>query len=159
MTVLITAAVAILVAFMARALKISEFRQAWINGLRDEISDYTSKADEWIEMYLDFNGEPDQAVKAEIHPELNRVKYDAFRMLRNIEMRFKPDDMRANELLTLLLNLLDPAKLPSSNRYKGWREQADEAILQARHLLKEEWEATKNPFSRSWRKVRQTLRT
>lgn len=33
MAVFITATVAILVTFMTRALKLSEFRQAWINGL------------------------------------------------------------------------------------------------------------------------------
>lgn len=158
MVVLITATVAILVAFMTRALKISEFRQAWINALRDEISEYISKADEWIEMYLDFNSEPDQEVKAEIHPKLNLVKYDAFRTLRKIEMRFKPDDLKANALLSSLLNLLDPAKLSSGSPYSSWRRLADDAILQARHLLKEEWETTKNPFKRSWGKVTQKLR-
>jgi len=158
MAVLITATVAILVAFMTRALKISEFRQAWINGLRDEISEYMSKADEWIEMHLDFNGEPDQEVKAEIYPKLNRVKYDAFRTLRKIEMRFKPDDLKANALLSSLLNLLDPAKLSSNSSYSSWRRLADDAISQAHHLLKEEWEATKNPFKRSWEKVAKKLR-
>lgn len=157
MAVFITATVAILVAFMTRALKISEFRQAWINGLRDEISEYMSKADEWIEMWLDFNGESDQQVKAEMDPKLNGVKYDAFRMLRKIEMRFKPDDQKANALLLSLLNLLDPAKLTSQSPYSGWRRQADDSVLQARHLLKEEWESTKNPFRRSWGKVTQQL--
>jgi hypothetical protein len=159
MAVLIAAAVAILVAFMTRALKISEFRQAWINGLRDEISEYTSKADEWIEMYIDFNSEPDQEVKAEVHPKLNSVKYDAFRMLRKIEMRFKPEDLKANVLLSSLHNLLDPAKLSGSSRYSSWRTQADEAILQARYLLKEEWEATKNPLRRTWEKLAKKLST
>lgn len=157
MAVLITALVALLVAVMTRALKISEFRQAWINGLRDEISEYTSKADEWIEMYLDFNSETDQKVKAETEPKLNRIKYDAFRVRRKIEMRFKPEDLKANALLSSLYNLLDPAKLSGSSRYGSWRCQADDAILQARHLLKEEWETTKNPFRRSWEKVAQKL--
>lgn len=109
-------------------------------------------------MYLDFNSEPDQEVKAETYPKLNRVKYDAFRMLRKIEMRFKPEDLKANALLFSLHNLIDPAKLSESSRYDSWRSQADEAILQARHLLKEEWETTKNSLRRSWAKVAQKLR-
>lgn len=31
------------------------------------VSEYMSKADEWIEIYIDFNGALDQKVKAEIH--------------------------------------------------------------------------------------------
>lgn len=154
MTAFITVALAVFVALMARELKISEFRQAWINGLRDEISDFTSKAHEWMQVYLDTN-DADQDTKQEAYSKLNSLKFDSYRLLRKIQMRFHPNDDAANKLLASLENLLDPGKLavdpgtlPIDNRYAVWRTMADQSILEARHLLKEEWETTKNPLRR-----------
>jgi hypothetical protein len=134
---------AILAAFIARGVKISEFRQAWIDGLRADISEFISKAHEWIDLYLTFNAETDQAALA---PKLERIKYDSFHVLRRIELRFKPDDDDANALLAELKTLLDPSKLAPDNQYASWRRLADHAVLSARALLKEEWETTKNPL-------------
>ncbi|WP_339443022.1 hypothetical protein [Pseudomonas hunanensis] len=161
MTALFTGFVAICVAFMARELKVSEFRQAWINGLRDEISEFTAKAHEWMELYLDTNPDPDQKHKEEMLKELNTLKYDSFRAYRKIQMRFKPTDEAANKLLASLQDLLDPSKAwvdpedrSGKTRYGTWRDLADATILQARHLLKEEWETTKNPLRRILRKLK-----
>lgn len=137
---------AIIAAFIMRGVKISEFRQAWIDGLRADISEFISKAHEWIELYFVFNAEEEQRKKAELAPKLDRVKYDSFHVLRRIELRFKPDDNKANTLVSNLKNLLDPAKLEPNNQYSSWRTLADNAVQNARALLKEEWETTKNPF-------------
>ncbi|AYP22404.1 hypothetical protein [Pantoea agglomerans] len=44
-------------ALITRGLKISEFRQLWIDERRNDISEYISKAHEWIDIYLAFNKE------------------------------------------------------------------------------------------------------
>jgi hypothetical protein len=137
---------AIAAAFIARGVKISEFRQAWIDGLRSDISEYISKAHEWIDVYLEFNSEISQTTKAEVEPKLNRIKYDALHILSRINLRFKPDDDDANELLGKLLDLLDPSKLEPGSQYPSWRGLSDEVVFDARKLLKEEWETTKNPL-------------
>jgi hypothetical protein len=137
---------AILAALIARGVKVSEFRQAWIDGLRADISLFISKAHEWIDLYLMFNAVADQSMKAELAPKLDRIKYDSFHVLRRIELRFKPDDDNANALLSDLRDLLDPGKLMPDAQYANWRKLADESVLNARALLKEEWETTKNPF-------------
>lgn len=143
MTTIITGlAVAFFVAIMARQLKISEFRQIWINEIRKEISEYITKADEWSETYSDYNLESEQEIKVQGYIKLNSIKYEAFRLYRSIEIRFKLDDDEANQLLSTLINLLDP-KFSERN---AWREEADKAVLQARMLLKKEWETTKNPL-------------
>ncbi|WP_261641226.1 hypothetical protein [Erwinia mallotivora] len=143
MTTIITGiAVAFFVAIMARQLKISEFRQIWINEIRKEISEYITKADEWSETYLDYNLESAQEKKAQGYLKLNTLKYEAFRLYRSIEIRFKLDDDEANELLSTLINLLDP----KFSERSAWREEADKGVLQTRMLLKKEWETTKNPF-------------
>lgn len=133
-------------AFIARGIKISEFRQAWIDGLRSDISEYIRKSHEWIDLYLDFNSVKKQKVKAEKAPELDRLKYDALHVHSRICLRFKPDDGDANILLTELLDLLDPSKLTPNNQYPSWRVLSDKSVLRARVLLKEEWETTKNPL-------------
>ncbi|QEE26247.1 hypothetical protein CS053_00255 [Rhodanobacter glycinis] len=142
---------ALAAALIARSVKISEFRQAWINELRADISEFISKSHEWIDLYLNFNAENNNEKKAALAPALDRIKYDALHVLRRIELRFKPDDLEGNVLLLTLRDLLNPAKLTPDSQYPSWRRLADDTTVKARHLLKEEWEVTKNPF-RSARK-------
>jgi hypothetical protein len=137
---------ALVAALISRSIKISEFRQAWIDELRADISEFISKSDEWIELYLVFNSEKNMDEKSNLAPALNRIKYDAFHILRRIELRFKPGDIKGNALLLALRDLLNPAKLSPDAEYSIWRNMADETTLRARHLLKEEWEVTKNPL-------------
>lgn len=137
---------AILAALVARGVKISEFRQAWIDGLRADISEYISKAHEWIDLYLMFNNESSQEKKINLAEKLERIKYEALHVLRRIELRFKPDDSKANVLIEDLKHLLDPAKIRMGSECSEWTSLANEAVRNSRALLKEEWETTKNPF-------------
>ena len=136
-------------ALIAREVKISEFRQAWINELRTDIAAYMSKADKWMDAYVLFNAEDDQEKKRVQAEALNKVKYGCFQTLRRIEMRFKPNDVKGNALIESLRDLLDPAKTSALQASKSeWTKLADLAINQARTLLKEEWEVTKNPLKK-----------
>jgi len=143
---------ALVAAFISRSVKISEFRQAWIDGLRADISEFVSKAHEWIDLYVEFNSDSSNEKKSESVLSLKRIKYDAFHVLRRIELRFKPDDTEADSLIAALRDLLDPAKLDPNSNYLSWLKLADDTTLRARRLLKEEWEVTKNPFRKA-RKV------
>lgn len=135
---------ALIAAFIARELKISEFRQAWIEGLREDISSYVTEANKWMDKYLEFNAEQSQQLKREMAPILDSSKYAAFHVLRRIELRFKPDDTEANSLLLNLRDLLNPAKIPPPSQEAQWVRMADSVVRQSRVLLKEEWEVTKN---------------
>lgn len=137
---------AIIAAVITRQIKISEFRQAWINGLREDIAEFMSKADEWVDLYLDFNHEFDQAKKANIAKRLDKIKYGSYKIFRRIELRFKPDDKEANNLLANLITLLDPSKLPETGAKAKWHSMAEDVVVQARHILKKEWEVTKHPY-------------
>ncbi|EPA0961168.1 hypothetical protein ACQZVH_004610 [Vibrio parahaemolyticus] len=141
-------------AFIARGVKISEFRQAWIDDLRADISEYTSKAHEWVDLYLEQNSINDQEEKRKVILKLERLKYDALHIHSRICLRFKPDDRKANELLENLLNLLNPAKFGAdrNNSYSCWRDLSDGVIEETRVLLKEEWEHTKNPLKKYLKK-------
>lgn len=148
------AAGVIAAAFIARGVKISEFRQAWIDGLREDISEYTCKAHQWIDLFLLSNPESDQEKKSNAVAQLDRLKYEALHIHSRISLRFKPDDIAANELLSELLGLLDPSKIGlDSSAYSNWRKLSDKVVLNARILLKEEWEATKNPLRKLYKKA------
>jgi len=152
-TTLWVASGVIVAALITRAIKISEFRQAWINELRNDIAEYISKSDEWVDIYLNYNFDDSQEHKAVLAKKLDKVKYDCFRVLRRIELRFKPDDDEGNLFLSNLRDLLDPQKMASpegntEGRLKcKWDSMADAVVFQARHILKKEWEVTKNPLS------------
>jgi hypothetical protein len=143
----------IVAAFIARSVKISEFRQAWIDGLRSDISEYINKAHEWVDLYLELNSEQSQEKKHELFPKLERLKYDALHIYSRICLRFKPDDGNAEVLLEKLLSLLDPLKFDSNSKKSSWRELSDIAVMQARILLKEEWETTKNPLKKLYKMI------
>lgn len=135
-------------ALIARGVKISEFRQLWIDERRNDISEYISKAHEWIDIYLAFNKET--TLEKKMMPKLDRLKYEALHIHSRIFLRFKPNDEKANKLLEHLLYLLDPSKLVTEkcDMYLSWRKISDNAVLEARYLLKEEWEHTKNPLEK-----------
>jgi len=52
-----------------------------------------------------------------------------------------------------LLGLLDPSKLTPKNQYSSWRSLSDQAVFNTRILLKEEWETTKNPLRKWYKKA------
>ncbi|WP_196482622.1 hypothetical protein [Burkholderia cepacia] len=143
---------AIVAAFITREVKISEFRQAWINDLRDDLAEYIKISHKWIDLYLVYNDEGDQRKKRDMAPKLDKEKYDALHLLSRIRLRFKPNDEAANKLLDDLGDLLNPGKLHPDNKYSSWRSNSDAVIYQARFLLKEEWETTKNPLRKLKRK-------
>ena len=94
-----------------------------------------SKADEWMDFYVSFNAEDDQAKKKVLVEDLNKIKYGCFRTLRRVEMRFKPEDVKGNALINNLRNLLDPAKTLALQASKSeWSKLADSAVSQARTL-------------------------
>lgn len=145
----------IVAALITREVKISEFRQTWINELRDDIAAYISKSDKWMDSYISFNAEQDQEKKQVMANALDKIKYGCFQILRRIEMRFKPDDKKGNDLIQSLRDLLDPAKTAVLRASKSeWTALADSATAQARTLLKEEWEVTKNPLKKVLRSLR-----
>lgn len=148
------AAGVIIAALIAREVKISEFRQAWINELRADIANFISKADKWIDSYVSFNCESDQQEKKDMAEKLDKTKYGCLQILRRIEMRFKPGDEAGDALIDKLRELLDPSKNQTLGSSKAeWTRAADSAISQARNLLKKEWEVTKNPFLKVFRRA------
>lgn len=141
--------------WLTRTVKISEFRQAWINDLRKDIADYVGAAQRWFRKYEELNDlDPTTSGKAdrerkELFPITNKSRV----MLWRIKLRFNPHDNRYktqdDTFLQSLDDLLNPGKLVPPQLEASWSKLADQAVEQGRVILKREWEVTKK-FRPSW---------
>ncbi|WP_029585336.1 hypothetical protein [Bradyrhizobium sp. URHD0069] len=138
---------------ISRSVKVSEFRQKWIDALREDVAAYIGAAHKWVRKYEEINNiismeERDQKDRDELLP----VQNDALVTLSRIKLRINPNKNRyKNEddaFLLALEKLIDPNKLPPIDPATievSWRKAAEEAIELTRRILKREWEVTKQP--------------
>ncbi|MBF0325492.1 MAG: hypothetical protein HQL42_10505 [Alphaproteobacteria bacterium] len=149
--VIAACAAALIAGWLSRRTKISEFRQAWINDLREDIADYVGAARKWNRSYDDINAlDPNDADKARRErDEVFPLASEALVILWRIKLRFNPhkNKYRAEDdhFLTTLDDLLNPGKIFPN---RTWADIASDAISQARRILKREWEVTKGSTSK-----------
>lgn len=147
---------AIVTGRISRSIKISEFRQAWINDLRKDIADYIGAAHKWVRKFEQLNalvGADKQEEKGRMErEELLPIHNESIVILSRIKLRFNPRRNRYKDeddkFLVALTSLLDPTKLAprdASPLEISWLKLASEAIEIARTILKREWEITKQP--------------
>jgi hypothetical protein len=156
----VAAVASITSARIARQIKISEFRQAWIDDLRKDIADYSGVAEEWFQKYTELNNpnaDHDEKVRR-IRTELMPVANKSLVILRRVQLRFNarddnPDKAEDDAFLASLVALIDPGKLDPRHIGQSWEKLADDAVSRGRVILKREWEVVKHPF-RHWVKRR-----
>src|SRR5579863_5786673 len=84
-TVAVIAAVSTVgVGFITWRIKIAEFRQAWINVLRDDIVEFAAKVDDWLERFRLRDDGTDRV------DGLEQLRLDIMKLRRRIELRFNP---------------------------------------------------------------------
>jgi len=147
-------AAAIIAGRLSRAVKISEFRQQWINDLRKDIADYVGASHRWLKKYqemqrIDYAPQKQQFEFEKLIPIQNEAKV----ILCRIRMRINPRDdnptkMDDDRLLSSLDDLLNLGKIDQDHAEDSWFKLADNAVEQAREILKREWEVAKQP--RKW---------
>lgn len=144
--VIAASAAALIAGWLSRRTKISEFRQAWINDLRKDIADYVGAARKWNRSYEEINAlDPNSGGKAKREKdELFPLANEALIVLWRIKLRFNPRKNKYSaqdeKFLATLDDLLNPARLTPD---RAWADIASNAIDQAKHILKREWEVTK----------------
>lgn len=138
---------------LSRSVKISEFRQKWIDSLRDDVAAYVGATHKWVRKFEEINAiaELHEKGKKDIE-ELLPLQNDALVILSRIRLRINPHKNRYKKeddaFLLALDKLLDPMKLGPSDPSTievVWHKAADEAVELARKILKREWEVTKQP--------------
>lgn len=144
--------VAVSAGLLARELKISEFRQKWIDELRIEISEYLSASELWFRLYQGYYEQFGPKTLAQLR-EADDAANKALTILYRIRMRIKPEsqsDDLEKALLKSLPHLIDPMSWIPNEELSSWRRRADEVVATSRDLLKREWDVTKEPWRR-WR--------
>ena len=148
-------AVALIAPMVAHAIKLADFRQAWINDLRKDIADYIGLCGKWVRVYDDLNELNDQAKEAE-SKELFSTATEALVILWRIEMRINPLENKFKQeddsLIASLRDLLNPGAIPpsdASDLVPKWRGLAEIAVGRARAVLKREWEVTNSTESQN----------
>jgi hypothetical protein len=150
-----SAAAALIAGYLSRAVKISEFRQAWINDLREDIANYIGSARKWYRAYVEVNDldpggeDKDERERKEVFP----LATDALVILWRVKLRFNPrsnrDKAQDGRFLKMLDALIEPGQIfpsnPLSPKEAGWDKRAAEAVAEAQEILKREWEVTKSP--------------
>jgi hypothetical protein len=136
-------------AAITHSAKISEFRQAWINALRDDVATYFKELDR-IHFYVGKLHHNKDSARIE---ELEQQKYEARARLMLVYYRIR---LRLNMKESLHSNLVEKLKLfwlvetTVSDQAK-----IDEAMTIAQALLKEEWDVAKElPLSRWFKRTR-----
>jgi hypothetical protein len=147
--------------WISHSIKISEFRQAWINDLRRDIADYLGVSERWFRKYEEINhmaaGDPlkGDRERTELFPIANEAKV----ILRRIRLRFNPTDNRHkaedDAFLKSLDDMLNPGKCAPPQPDVSWQKLADDSVQQARRILKREWEVTKK-LPVPWKQRRKT---
>ncbi len=134
----------IVAAWLTRLLKISEFRQIWINALRDDIAAYLGATQKWFNAY--GQGEEDS--------KLFTMGNEAAVILYRIKMRFNPNNNKFKKQDDEFLAALDEIRMPyriSKLEAEGhWFRASEEITARARVVLKREWEITKRFFVWPW---------
>lgn len=150
----IVAALALLTAaWISHSLKISEFRQAWINDLRQDAAKFVGAAEKWFRKWDELNGSDPNAKEARERAELFPVANEARAILWRIRLRFNPRPNRYkpedDAFLQSLDDLLNPGKVAPLNLEASWLRLADDAVERGRRILKREWEVAKRfPLTR-----------
>jgi len=143
----IAAGAAITAAWISRSIKISEFRQKWIDDLRNDISAYVGVAEEWFRKWEEINPLPSEEKERRARDEEFQIANKAGVILWRIKQRFNPEinpyKSQDDEFLQSLVDLLNPGKVAPGNIGPSWQHLADDAVEKARKILKREWEVTK----------------
>jgi hypothetical protein len=138
---------------ISRSVKISEFRQKWIDALREDVAAYIGATHKWIRKYEEINGIIAMEKRGQKdRKELLRIQNEALVILSRIKLRINPNKnphKREDDTFLLALDkLIEPGKLQPiepATLELSWSQAAQEALDLARRILKREWEVTKQP--------------
>lgn len=146
---LIAAAVAIINLTLTKELKTSEFRQAWIDALREDLAKFLGAARAFaraVEVVHSFG--PDYKEKVPLligDDKISELRYQAAETLSRIRLRLNPEEPEHEELLRLLVKAV---RIQNEALAKGGSVQTaldaiDAANDYARPVLKKEWNRVK----------------
>lgn len=146
---LIAAAVGFVNLTLTKELKTSEFRQAWIDALREDLAKFLGAARAFaraVEVVHTFG--PDYKDKVPLligDDKISELRYQAAETLSRIRLRLNPDEPEHDELLRLLVKAvrIQNETLANGGSIQTTLDAIDAANDYARPVLKKEWKRVK----------------
>ncbi|MBP9737406.1 MAG: hypothetical protein KBD82_17385 [Rhodoferax sp.] len=158
---LITAAVSFVSLTLTKEQKTSEFRQAWIDALREELASFLAAARAFaraVEIPNTYG--PDYKDKTALRisdDKVGELRYQAAESFCKIQLRLNPNEPEHQELLRLLRRAINEqnAMLINKASIEETMKAIEMASEYAQPVLKTEWERVKKgelPFriARNW---------
>ena len=144
---LITATIAFVNLTLTKELKTSEFRQAWIDALREDLSVFFACARAFArstEEHFHFSNREDNAFKIS-EEKVSDIRYQVAEVYSRIMLRLNPEDNEHEELLRMMRSIISKqneaiaAKANSQETMKAIQVATD----YSRPLIKKEWNRVK----------------
>lgn len=135
---LIAAVVSLIGLILGKEQKTSEFRQEWVNKLRDEIATYVtnvSAISDQVKLKFDSNNEKLKYL-APFYLAINSAA-------NQIRLRLNPREAEAKEILSIMLKIERASQEDSSLASSDIQKLEDELIDESQKLLKIEWDRVK----------------
>lgn len=145
---LIAGAFSYLNLIISKEQKISEFRQAWIDALREDIAQYVAAISLLLSAHSALERQKSGAPSWADHIKTIEAAFDkASRAYTAIALRINPND-KNRELKVLNVDFLTAVNAvrmaARERRYEEARNMADELQVKAQPILKLEWERVKS---------------
>lgn len=143
---LITAAVSFVNMTLNKELKTSEFRQAWIDGLREDLSRFLGAARAFARAVEERNVlGVESKDRTFSDARIGDLRYQAAETLSKIRLRLNPSEPEHQELLRLLQRAVEEqnAMIQSRSSPESTLAAIEVASDYARPVLKVEWERVK----------------
>lgn len=146
---LITGAISFVNLTLNKEQKTSEFRQAWIDGLRQDLAQFLGAARAFaraVEMFHMFGADYKEKSALLINDQkISDLRYQAAETLSKIMLRLNPEEPEHIELLRLLRHAIDEQNVMLANKTNitATMTAIEAASEYARPVLKKEWERVK----------------
>jgi hypothetical protein len=147
-TTIVTTTVSFVTMSLTKELKTSEFRQAWIDGLRDDLSNFFGAARAFARAAesVQVHGATYQSAPLSFDPkQVGEFRYQAAEAFSRVKLRLNTKETEHVELLRLLRDALDQQNkmLAEKTSVLPVLTAIDAANEYAPQVLKREWERVK----------------
>lgn len=147
-TAIITSAVSFVTMSLTKELKTSEFRQAWIDGLRDDLGKFFGSARAFARaaQSVQVHGLAYEAAPLSFAPgQVGEFRYNAAEAFSRVKLRLNPNETEHVELLRLMRSALELQNkvLAAQTSIEPVLAAIDAANEYAPQVLKREWERVK----------------
>jgi hypothetical protein len=146
---LIAAAMSFVNLTLNKEQKTSEFRQAWIDGLRQDLAAFFACARAFAratqELKVFGKGSKEGAPLAMTEQQIGDIRYQVAENRYRIQLRLNPSEAKHQELLSLMQVALDAqnSMLAGEGDTSSILEAVEKAAALSTQVLKSEWERVK----------------